>query len=185
MKATQNLLAFLFCVFCFIIKANAQISKSDSCGIYHSFLDYQQHHFIYPVPTHRNGYTIWPQGFFTNKDIELKSPDTTIVYKRSDIWGYTDHRDRLIRIFSNKHYRVMCEKGVVVYIIYSPTRTSYHFSKSLNDPIYCLTKKNLLKIYADDKKNLEKIKSTKKKDWFIWDKSSEQYLLNRLFLELN
>jgi hypothetical protein len=83
------------------------------------------------------------KGFSKNKDLELKTPDTTIIYKRSDVWGYTDHKGRLIRVFDNRHYKVLCDKGMIIYIIYSPTKASYHFSKTLNDPIYRLTKKNL------------------------------------------
>lgn len=168
---------------CSLYAQRAVELPNDSSGFYLTYDDFINGKITHGFTNYKKGYTLWPKGFFTNKDPELKTPDTSIVYKRADIWGYTDHRSRLIRIFNNKHYRVLCEKGLVIYIIYSPTRTSYHFSKSINEPIYCLTKKNLLKIYADDKMNIGKIKSTKKKVWLIWDESNEQYLLNKLFLK--
>lgn len=156
---------------------------NDSSGFYLTYNDFINGKITHGFPNYKKNYTLWPKGFFTNKDPELKTPDTSIVYKRADIWGYTDHRGQFIRIYKNKHYKVLCDKGLIIYIIYSPTKASYYFSKSINEPIYCLTKKNLLKIYADDKMNIGKIKSTKKKDWLIWDEKQESYLINRLFLE--
>mgnify|MGYP001770947577 FL=1 len=69
MSNNRFLTALTFCFFCFVFKATAQFSQIDSCGVYQTFQDYQRQHFAYPVPVHRNGHTIWPQGFFVNKDI--------------------------------------------------------------------------------------------------------------------
>jgi hypothetical protein len=72
---------------------------------------------------------------------------------------------------------------MIIYIIYSPTKASYHFSKTLNDPIYRLTKKNLTTVYADNTEILQKIHPIKKKYWLIWDEKKESYFINELFLE--
>ena len=129
MKIYLNIFfALIICVCCFS-KANAQTIKTDSCGVYNTYQDYIEHHFAYAIPVHRNAFTIWPQGFFINKDIELKTPNTTIVYKRADVWVYTDHRGRVIRMFNGNHYRIMCENGLIIYHNYSPTKTSYNDSE--------------------------------------------------------
>src|SRR5690606_926941 len=117
-----------------------------------------------------------------HKDPELKTPDTTIVYKRSEIWGFNDHRGQLIRVYEDRHYKVLCDKGIVLYIIYSPTSASYHFSKSLNEPVYRLTRKNLNTVYADNKVLLEKIKLSKKKEWTIKNEQAEMFGLNEIFM---
>jgi hypothetical protein len=90
-----------------------------------------------------------------------------------------------MRIFNHHHYRVICEKGLIMYIIYSPTRTSYHFSKELNQPIFRLTRKNLYAQFTDKPEIIQKIKATQRKHWFIWDDNNEQYILNKLFIEMN
>jgi hypothetical protein len=156
---------------------------NDSAGIYLTFGDFENGKLINGFKPHQNNFTLWPQGFFRYKDVELKTPDTTIVYKRSDIWGYTDHKGRLIRVFNNRQYKVLCDKGLIIYIIYTPTRTSYHFSKTLNDPIYRLIKNNLATVYADNIEILQRIYYIKKKVWLIWDESKESYFINMLFLE--
>jgi hypothetical protein len=168
-------LSFLF----YSIDCNAQ--DHQKAGIYLTFEDFENGKLTYGFNPHQKNYSLWPQGFFKNKDIELKTPDTTIIYKRSDVWGYTDHKGRLIRIFDNHHYKVLCDKGIIIYIIYSPTRTSYHFSKTLNDSIFRLTKKNLATVYADNPDLLNRINSIKKKHWLIWDDKKESLLLNELY----
>ncbi|PSK99813.1 hypothetical protein CLV48_1163 [Cecembia rubra] len=156
---------------------------NDSAGIYLTFEDFEAGKLTNGFKPYQKNYSLWPQGFFKNKDIELKTPDTSVIYRRSDIWGYTDHKGRLIRVFNDKHYKVLCDKGLIIYIIYSPTRTSYHFSKTLNDPINRLTKNNLAAIYIDNPDLLQRINSIKKKHWLTWDVKKESYFINELFLE--
>jgi hypothetical protein len=156
---------------------------NDSAGIYLTYNDFVNGKLTNSFMPYQKGYSLWAKGFFKYKDPELKTPDTSIIYKRSDIWGYTDHKGRLIRTFGNNHYKVLCDKGLIIYIIYSPTSVSYHFSKTLNDTVHRLSRKNLTIAYADNTDLLQKIKSSKKKDWLIWDEKKECYLLNRLFEE--
>ena len=156
---------------------------NDSAGIYLTYQNFETGKLTNGVKPYQRSYSLWPQGFFKNKDLELKTLDTSIIYKRSDVWGYTDHKGNLIRVFDNRHYKVLCDKGMIIYIIYSPTRTSYHFSRILNDPIYRLTKKNLATVYADNSDLLNRINSIKKKYWLIWDEKKEGYFINELFLE--
>lgn len=157
---------------------SADSALSDSAGIYLTYEDFETGKLTNGFKLGQNKHSIWPQGFFKNKDIELKTPDSTFVYKRSDIWGYRDHRGDLIRIFDKHHYNVLCDKEMMIYIIYSPTRTSYHFSKTLNGTIYRLTRKNLTTIYADNPEFLDKINSTKKKHWLTWEGKKACFLLN-------
>jgi hypothetical protein len=159
-------------------------TKNDSAGIYLTYQNYETGKTTNAFKPYQKTYSLWPQGFFKNKDLKLKTPDTTCIYKRSDIWGYTDHKGRLIRVFNNHHYKVLCDKGMVIYIIYSPTRTSYHFSKIPNDPIYRLTKKNLKAVYADNPDLLKRISSIKKKYWLIWVDKKERFLLNVLYANI-
>tara|TARA_R110002049_G_scaffold93484_4_gene231075 strand:+ start:225 stop:788 length:564 start_codon:yes stop_codon:yes gene_type:complete len=184
----ENLLLLLF--FLIVITGNnnliAQSSYStttDSAGIYLTYEDFETGKLTNGFKPHQKNYSLWPQGFFKNKDVELKTPDTTIIYKLPDIWGYTDHKGRLIQVFDNRHYKVLYDKGLIIYIIYSPTKASYHFSKTLNDPIYRLTKRNLTTIYADNPEILQKIHPIKKKHWLTWDENKESYFINELFLE--
>lgn len=156
---------------------------NDSAGIYLTFEDFEAGKLTNGFKPYQKNYALWPQGFFKNKDVELITPDTSIVYKRSEIWGYTDHKGNLIRVFDNHHYKVLCDKGLIIYIIYSPTKASYHFSKTLNGTIYRLTRKNLTTIYADNPELLNKINATKKKHWLTWDEKKESYFINELFLE--
>ncbi|MBW6482981.1 MAG: hypothetical protein K0B10_07955 [Vicingaceae bacterium] len=155
--------------------------ENDSAGIYLTYKDFKNGKLTNGFKTYQKNYSLWAQGFFKYKDLELITPDTTVVYKRSNIWGYTNHKGRLIRVFNNKHYKVLCDKGLVIYIIHSPTSTSIYFSKTLNHPIYRLTRKRLSKIYQSHLNVLQTLKSTKKSDWLIWDKKNEYYLINSLF----
>ena len=156
---------------------------NDSAGIFLTYEDFETGKLTDGFKPYQKNYSLWPQGFFKYKDIEMKRPDTTMVYKRSDIWGYTDHKGRLIRIFNNNHYKVLCDTGLIVYIIYSPTRTLYHFSKTLNDPIYHISRRNLRAVYKDNAFLLQRINSTKKKHWLIWDDKNEHYYLNKIISE--
>jgi hypothetical protein len=183
MKVRYLIILILFADFSTPLFAQRAIEMpNDSSGFYLTYNDYVNGKITNGFPNYKKGYTLWPKGFFTNKDPELKTPDTSIVYKRADIWGYTDHRGKFTRIFKDKHYKVLCDKGLIIYIIYSPTRTSYYFSKTLNDPIYHLTRKNLTNIYADNSEFLKKINSTKKNAWLTWDESKERYFINKIFL---
>ncbi|MFN4286568.1 MAG: hypothetical protein ACK4E8_11480 [Lacibacter sp.] len=168
---------------CSLYAQRAVELPNDSSGFYLTFDDFINGKTTHSFLNYKKGYTLWPKGFFTNKDPELKTPDTSIVYKRADIWGYTDHRGQFIRIFKEKHYKVLCDKRFIIYIAYSPTKASYYFSKSMNDPIYHLTRKNITNIYADNSDFLKKINSTKKNTWLTWDDKKERYYLNKLFLE--
>lgn len=183
-----NLLLLLFVVIA-ITKNNILLAQSsysmtnDSAGIYLTYQNFETGKLTNGFKPYQKSYSLWPQGFFKNKDLELKTPDTTTIYRRSYVWGYTDHKGNLIRVFDNHHYKVLCDKGMIIYIIYSPTRTSYHFSKTLNDPIYRLTKKNLATVYADNPDLLQRINPIKKKHWLVWDENKESYFINELFLE--
>ncbi|MCH8490841.1 MAG: hypothetical protein LAT81_13045 [Oceanicaulis sp.] len=183
----KNNLPLLFFLFVAMIGSNNLLAQSsysmtnDSAGIYLIYKDFEVGKLANGFKPYQKNYTLWPQGFFKNKDIELKTPDTTIIYKRSDVWGYTDHKGNLIRVFDNHHYKVLCDKGMIIYIIYSPTRTSYHFSKTLNDPIYRLTRKNIATVYIDNPDLVQRINTIKKKHWLIWHDKKESFLLNEIF----
>lgn len=155
--------------------------KNDLAGFYLTYNDFANGGIINGVPTNKREYILYPQGFFKYKDPELKTPNKTIVYKRSEIGGFNDHRGQLIRTYEDRYYKVLCDKGIVLYIIYSPTSASYHFSKSLNEPVYRLTRKNLNAVYADNKVLLEKIKHSKKKKWTIKNEQTEMFGLNEIF----
>lgn len=159
--------------------------SNDSSGVYATFEDFESGKITNGFKPHQNNYSLWPRGFFKYKDIELETPGATIVYKINSIWGYTDHKERLMRVFNNRHYKVLCDKGLVIYNIYSPIKASYHFSKTLSDPIYRLTKKDLANVYADNPELLQRIDSIKKKHWLRWDKQKECYLLNELFIVIS
>jgi hypothetical protein len=164
--------------------AQSSVSMTNnSAGIYLTYEDFETGKLTNEFKSYQSHSFLWAQGFFEKKNILLKTPDTTIIYKRSDIWGYTDHKGRLMRVHNKQHYKVLCDKGLIIYIIYSPTRTSYYFSKTLNDPICRLTRKNLTTIYADNAEILLKIHLTKKKHWLIWDENKDIYFINKLFLE--
>lgn len=166
-----------------LIAQSSYSKANDSAGIYLTFEDFETGKLTNGFKPYQKNYSLWPQGFFKNKDVELKTPDTTIIYKLPDVWGYTNHKGNLIRVFDNHHYKVLCDNGLIVYIIYSPTKASYHFSKTLNDPINRLTKKNLTAVYADNSDLLNRINSIKKKHWLTWDENKESYFINELFLE--
>lgn len=181
----KDLLLHLF-VLISIICSNKLLAQSsfsrinDSAGIYLSYENFETGKLTNGFKPYQKNYSLWPKGFFKYKDIEFITPDTTAIFKRADIWGYTDHRGRLMRVFNNRHYKVMCKKGLVIYNIYSPTKASYHFSKTLNEPIYRLTKKNIKTVYADNPDLLQRIDFIKKKYWLIWDDKTESFLVNEL-----
>jgi hypothetical protein len=153
---------------------------NDSAGIYKTFEDFQKGYLLHSMPVHKSCHTIWPQGFFIHKDIELKTPETSMVVCRDNIWGYVDHKDRLIRVFNHRHFMVLCDKGMVIYIIYSPTSVAYYFSKDLHEPIYHLNQHNLLKVFADNPTFCFKVKNTPRKYYLFWDDRNDMYLLNEL-----
>ncbi len=188
MKKNNDLL-FLFFLFVAIswrdnLLAQSYINANDSAGIYLTYKDFEIGKLVNGFKPYQKNYTLWPKGFFKNKDVELKTPDTTTMHKRSDIWGYKDHKGRLIRVFNNKHYKILCDKGLIIYIIYSPVRSSYHFSKTLNDPIYRLSNNNLAVVFADNPDLLLRIISVKKKHWLVWDDKQESFLINELYSEI-
>ena len=121
------------------------------------------------------------KGFFRHKDIALKSPDTTIVFRRSDIWGYADHKGRLMRIFNNRHFKVLCDKGFIIYNIYSPTKKSYFFSKNLNSPIYKLNSKNLNTVFCSMPEFIHKLNTSQRKMWMTRKVNTDCYFINELF----
>ncbi len=162
------------------VKSSYSMSN-DSAGVYLTYEDFKTGKITNGFKPNQKNSTLWPLGFFKNKDIELKTPDTSKVYKRDSIWGYSDHKGRLIRVFNKRHYNVLSDKGLIIYIIYSKTKTSYHFSKTLYAPVYRLTKKNLATVYADNPDLLQKINSIKKKHWLNWDDKKEVFLLNELY----
>ena len=157
--------------------------KNNLSGFYLTYDDFVNGKIVDGFPTKKEGYTLYPRGLFKYKAPELKTPDTTIVYKRSEIWGFNDHRGQLVRVYKDKYYKVLCDKGIVLYAIYSNTSASYHFSKSLNEPVYRLTRKNLYDVYADNKELMEKIRLSKKEEWMIENKQRESYLLNEIFMD--
>ncbi|MFD2034585.1 hypothetical protein ACFSKL_07285 [Belliella marina] len=168
-----------------LLAQNHHSTLDNSAGIYMTYEDFERGESMNGFTPYQKNHTIWPQGFFKYKDIELKTPDTTVVYKRSDIWGYKDHKGSLIRVFNNRHYKVLCDRGMIIYIIYSPTRTSYHFSRTLSDEVFHLTKKNLVAAYADSPDLLHRIDSIKKKHWLVWDDRNEYFLLNKLMFQID
>jgi len=179
------LLVFVLLVFTQVNNLFAQSSFSmskDSSGFYLTYHDFETGKIINGFKPYQKNHSIWPQGFFKYKDIELKTPDTTIVCKRSEIWGYTDHKRRLIRVFNKHHYKVLCDKGIIIYTIYAPTKITYHFSRTLNDPIYQLTKKKLSTVYTDNPDFINRISSLKNKLWLIWDDKKERFLINEVYL---
>jgi hypothetical protein len=183
----KKLLLLVFVLLVFpqinILFAQSSFSMSnDSSGIYFTYRDFETGALINAFLPFQKNHSIWPQGFFKYKGIELKTPDTTMVCKRSEIWGYTDHKGRLIRIFNKHHYKVLCDKGIIIYIIYSPTKITYHFSRTLNEPIYQLTIKNLSTVYSDNPDFINRISSLKKKLWLTWDDKKERFLINELYL---
>ena len=158
-------------------------SEDNTAGIFQSYSDFTDNRFTDGFSSNRKGYSLWPKGFFKHKNLEFQTPEFTKTYKKNDVWGYLDHRGYLIRVFENRHYKVLDDKVIVIYLIYSPTRVSYHFSKSLNDPIYKLTRGNLNQEFSSNPVFLRKLESIKKKDLLSWNDAESLFLLNELFLE--
>lgn len=159
------------------------VLANDSSGIYLTYDDFVKGRVLHGFPNFKKGYTIWPKGVFSNKDLKLTAPDTSFVYKRSGLWGYTDHKGRLIRVFHENYYKVLCDKGLVVYVTSSPTRVSYYFSKTCDDNIVRLTKRNLMAAYSGQDFFLQKIKRSDKKEWLLWNDIAECYYINNLLSE--
>lgn len=116
---TRNLVALIFLWAisnCNISFAQTYYSiKNDLTGFYLTYDDFINGKITSGVPANKRENILYPHGFFKYKDPELKTPDTTIVYKRSEIWGFYDHRKQLIRVYYDKHYKVLCDKGIVLY----------------------------------------------------------------------
>lgn len=154
---------------------------NDSAGIYKTFSDFQEGHLQHRIPIHARQYTIWPQGFFAHKDIEISMPDSTVILPIQDMWGYVDHKGRLIRISGQKHFKVLCDKGIVIYITYSPTKVAYYFSETLNTRIHRLTKKELLTVSEYNPLLCQRIRNTRKKHFLVWNDKDQMYFINRMF----
>ncbi len=165
--------------------AAAQVSylvANDSAGIYFSYEDFQKGRIANPFPPRQKQFSLWPRGFFRYGDLVLQTPDTSLRFKRSAAWGFVDHRNYFYRVSQNRYYKLLCDKGINLYILYSPTRATYYFSKTYNDRLYLLSKKNLKKFVGGDRGLLKKIKATRKKDWLHWNATDQLYHLNQLFL---
>jgi hypothetical protein len=63
-------------------------SPNDSLGFYLTYNDFINGKITHGFPNYKKDYTLWAKGFFTNKDHEIKTSDTSIVYKCDDIWGF-------------------------------------------------------------------------------------------------
>jgi len=74
-------------------------------------------------------FLLFDHKVFVNKDIKLNTPSSIIVHPRTDALAYNDHRERAIRMFNDNHYRIICENSLMIYLIYSPTKTSYNDSE--------------------------------------------------------
>jgi hypothetical protein len=165
-----------------VFVSNCIAQHFNTSGVYLTYEDFEIGNLSHNFKVEQEDYSLWPKGFLKYKDLRLDKKDTIYVFKRSDIWGYIDHKKRLIRIFNNRHFRVLCDKGLIIYIIYSPTRTTYYFSKTLNDSIYRLTKRNLNVVFAEHQV-LKKINTINSKKWLIWDEVNQQFLINQFFCE--
>ncbi len=182
MKITYFIMLLLACGYSTICPAQRSFFlANNSAGIYKTFSDFQNGYPQQSMPAHTHQYSIWPRGFFTYDGIKINTPDSTFNLPVKDIWGYTDHKGRLIRIFEEKQFKVLCDKGIIVYITYSPTRVAYYFSESLDAPIHRLKQKELLKVYEKDSLLSLRIKNTHKKHYLIWNDKEQMYFINQMF----
>ncbi len=167
----KNKIIITFALVMVLARSVAQQAYSlpnDSSGIYMTYNDVISGKVTHGFMRNQKGYSIWPKGFFVSRDPELKTPEKRVVFRREAIWGYTDHKGRLIRVSGKFQYRVFGGGDPVIYIKYSSTSPAYYFSRTLDGPIYRLTRRKLREVYAADPDFLTLIDSTKRKEWLDW-----------------
>jgi len=178
---------FIVCSFACLNKGISQhhyTVTSNLAGVYYSYNDFKNGNISDGFPLYKKEHTLWPKGFFVFKDAVIKTPDTSINYKLSDIWGYTNHKGQLIRVYENKHYKVVCGEELIIYVIYSPTKVSYHFSKSINEPIYRLSKNNIRREFKDNPELVKSINSIKRKYWLMRYHKNNCFLIDAVFYNI-
>jgi hypothetical protein len=163
-----------------MVLISAHATDGEGIKIYGSYEDFKKGKSSYSLLSNKSSTTIWPTGILKYNDIKITNPDTSVIIEAKMVWAYRDHRKRLVRVHEGKHYRVLCRKGPIIYIIYSPTRVAHYFSKDLNSRIYRINKSNLREVYAYNPLLLNKITNLPKRYYLLWDKQNESYLLSSI-----
>jgi hypothetical protein len=151
-----------------------------ACGVFLDYEDYARARPSYAVPCRQEGYALWPAGFFAHRDLRVHLPDTALFFPGEAVWGYIDHQKRLHRIYGRKHYRVIAQDGLVLYLLNSPTRIRYFFSKTLRCEPRPLRKRELLRAFQDEPAVYARLQAMPEKYFLAWVEPQQMYLLNTL-----
>ena len=151
-----------------------------ACGVFYAYEDYARARPNHAVPCRQEGYALWPVGFFAHRDLRVYQPDTTLFFPGEAVWGYIDHKKRLHRIYGRKHYRVIAQDGLVLYLLCSPTRIRYYFSKTLRCAPRPLGKRELLRAFQAEPAVYARLQAMPEKYFLAWLGRQETYLLNTL-----
>jgi hypothetical protein len=132
---------------CLLLGAEVMAGGDDEpCGVFRNKVDYLRGNPVVSVPCKQAWQKIMPKGFFRFHDLEVAGKDSAMVFDRNELWGYRDHLGRLHRIVEGRYYRVMSKHEIVVYMIHSPTKVKYYFSRDLASTIYPLRKRYLKEV---------------------------------------
>jgi hypothetical protein len=179
----MKLLEFIFLVSLLVAeKQHAQEwSHYNEAGIFKTYQDFRNGQVHRPFKSYNANTIIWPRGFFKSGDLSIQTPDTSLIVNSTKIWGYIDHRNYLIRTFEGRHFKVVCDAGLIIYILYSPLSNAYYFSRTYDKPIYRLSKGSLSLVFNEKKELLDKLNAMGKKNWVTPHCSGEYLMINKAF----
>jgi hypothetical protein len=137
------------------------------CSVYKTVEDYKNNSSIEGRKIDWGIHFTW-QG--TEEVLLLKTADSTLKYKAGTAFAYIDTDCELYRFYNEDGFVKMLNKdGICLYSIRhvaylkvgAIADTYYYFSKDIYSPIFELTKKNIIKEYADNSSFCDAVQKVK------------------------
>lgn len=185
MKTNLKILILFLSFASFVSKVNSQTQ----CGIYLNADDFSKN-----KVSHSDKHTrIKLHETFKKELVEVKCKDTTVTFKKKDVFGYCNREGQCFRFYQDDIFPILNPTESI--ILYKRTRgtgmkndpvvDTYYFSKDAASPIQSLTLRNLEKAFSDDAAYLKllEIHFSDDSNLLEFDNIHKKYKLNRL-LEL-
>lgn len=126
----------------------------------------------------------------TEEVLLLKTADSTLKYKTGTAFAYIDTDCKLYRFLNEDDFvEVLYKEGICLYSLHKVAHTKppiyntyYYFSKDIFSPIFVLTKKNLLKEYANNASFCDAVQKVKNNNTLSkTDKATQHYKIIDLY----
>jgi hypothetical protein len=145
-------------------------SKLAIAGIYKTKNDFLKDSLSYTIQLDKDGQSFKKLFFLNKNEIQIKSADTLVEFKKGEIFGYYKDGCKFRYVKSESDYieLVARNNNIDIYKVRSYLKSFkvdyYYFSLNLNDEFIPLTKKHLNKYFKNSPELLQKIKELKSAD---------------------